>query len=178
MQKYLLRGAARRVMVVSVVAVAVFAATAGVAIWRYEYSLSRSAAALDARQDTAVTEKLVATFWREREAMNEYLLAASPAVRQEVTAQRARFTALSAALSAPALPVEARLRSQATAANDRFFVLFTRVQPAAAATAPDEIRASSQLTAAEASVLRPLSELASAQAQRVRAAQAGNASAG
>jgi methyl-accepting chemotaxis protein len=178
MQKTPLRGAARRVVVVSVAAVTVFAAAVGVAIWRYEYALSRSAEALDARHDATFTEKLVATFWQEREAMNEYLIAASPAVLHEVTARRAQFAAMPAALSATQSPVETRFRSEATAANNGFFVLFTRVQAAGGTTTPREIRASSRLNADEVSVLRPLSDLASAQAQRAHAAQASSASAG
>jgi methyl-accepting chemotaxis protein len=177
MRKELRKGPARRVAVVSVAAVVLFTAAVGVAIWRYEYALSRSAEALDARHDATFTETLVATFWHEREAMNEYLVAASPAVLHEVAVRRAQFAAVSAALSASP-PIETRFRVQATAANNAFFVLFTRVQAAGGTTTPREIRASSRLNADEASVLRPLSDLASAQAQRAHAAQASSASAG
>jgi methyl-accepting chemotaxis protein len=178
MLKEMRKGSARRVAVVSVAAVAVFAAAVSVSVWRYEYALSRSAEALDARQDSTLTEKLVATFWHEREAMNEYLLAASPAVLHEVTAQHAQFAAMSATLSATQSSVETRFRVQATAANNAFFTLFSRVQAAGRTTAARELRADSRLNAAEVGVLRPLNDLASAQARRAHAAQASSTSAG
>ena len=69
----------------SAAAIAVFAAAFGIAVWRYEYALSRSDAALDASRDADPDpQRLVATFWHEREAMNEYLVTASPPLRQEV----------------------------------------------------------------------------------------------
>ena len=84
MPNELLRGSARRVAALSVVAVTVIAAAIGVTIWRYEEALSRSDVAIDARADDALTETLVATYWHEREATHEYLATASPGVAQEV----------------------------------------------------------------------------------------------
>jgi methyl-accepting chemotaxis protein len=171
MRKGLQKGSARRVAVVGVATAIFFTASVSVAIWRYEFALARSAQALDAREDATSTERLIATFWHEREAMNEYLIAASPTVLREATAQQAQFTALSAALSATQSPIETRFRLRATTANKAFFVLFMRVRAAGRTTAPRELRASSRLSAAEPSVLRPLSELTAAQLQRAGAEQ-------
>jgi methyl-accepting chemotaxis protein len=176
--KTLLTGQARRVAVVSVAAIVVFGVAVGAAISRYEFAISRSADALDALRDETLTANLVATFWHEREAMNEYLVAASPAVLPEVARQRAQFAAASAALSATQTPVEQRIRAQATAANSAYFALFTRVQATGRTASAREVGAISQLNAAEASVLLPLSDLAEVQEQRTSAAQAANASAG
>jgi hypothetical protein len=79
MLKELLRESARRVAAVSVAAIVVIAALIGVAIWRYEHALSRSAVTLDARSDARLTGLLEANFWHERQAMDEYLFAPSPA---------------------------------------------------------------------------------------------------
>ena len=67
MPKELLRGSARRVAALSVVAVTVIAAAIGVTIWRYEDALARSDVAIDARADATLTEALAAAFWHERE---------------------------------------------------------------------------------------------------------------
>ena len=78
MPKELLRGSARRVAALSVVAVTVIAAAIGVTIWRYEDALARSDVAIDARADATLTEALAAAFWHEREATHEYLATPSP----------------------------------------------------------------------------------------------------
>ena len=78
MPNELLRGSARRVAALSVVAVTVIAAAIGVTIWRYEYALSRSDTAIDARADATLSETLDATFWHEREVTHEYLNTRSP----------------------------------------------------------------------------------------------------
>jgi methyl-accepting chemotaxis protein len=177
MPRELLRGSARRVAAVSVAAVAVIAAVIGITIWRYEDALGRAAVALDARHDTRLTEQLVATFWHEHEAMNEYVLAPSPAIRREINAQRAQFAAVSGTLGASQVLVQARLRLQATAGNERFVALFSRLAGAAGTTVPREIRVISALASAEPSILRPLSELDQAQERRTDLGQAGAASA-
>jgi methyl-accepting chemotaxis protein len=161
----------------SVAAVAVIAAVIGVTIWRYENALARAAVAVDARHDARLTEQLVATFWHEHEAMNEYVLAPSSAIRREIDARRAQFDAESVTLGASQTPVEARFRLQATAGNDRFVSLFSRLQGAGGTTVRREIRVISALASAEPSILRPLGELDQAQEQRADLGQAGAASA-
>ena len=130
MPNELLRGSARRVAALSVVAVTVIAAAIGVTIWRYEYALSRSDVAIDARADAALSETLDATFWHEREATHEYLNTASPEVAQEVDSQRQQFRRTADTLAKAEGTTEARLRAQAVAGNERFSALFDQ--------APDE----------------------------------------
>jgi methyl-accepting chemotaxis protein len=163
---------------VGVLAAVVFAASVAIGISRYEEALSQVKTALDASHDQTRTVSLITSFWQGREAMNEYLVAASPAVLREVAAHRAQFAATSAALGATHTAGEARLRMQATAANNQFVALFAQVRAAARTTPSREAAANARLAAAEPSVLGPLHRLANAEARRAAAAQASNASAG
>ena len=171
-----LRGSGRRFAAVSVVAVAVIATAVGVTIWRYEAALSRSAVALDARSDAALTETLSSDFWHEHEAINEYFLAPSPAIFAEVSAQRRQFAATSAALGATQTPTETRFREQASSGDNAFIAAFTRLAGAAGSTSAREVAAITRLGADEAFVLRPLGELDHALARRAETAEAAAAS--
>src|SRR6266700_295003 len=77
----------RRVAVVCVVAVALITAAVGTTIWRYETALSDAAVWADAYHDTALTNALSTVFWREREAMNEYLVNPTATAANEVRVQ-------------------------------------------------------------------------------------------
>jgi methyl-accepting chemotaxis protein len=169
MSNGLLAGSSQRVAAMSVAVVAVIAAAVCVTVWRYEYALSRSAVALDARSDAKLTEQLVALAWHGHEAMDEYFLSPSPAELREVAAQRSQFDAMSATLGSSQTPAETRLRRQATTANDAFNALFARLSGAAGTTEAGEARAITRLDAAEPSVLRPLSLLVIDQAARAGA---------
>ena len=168
----------RRVAALSLSVVILIAALVGITIWRFEDALSRSVVALDARRDAWLTERLVGVFWHEREVMGAYLSAPTPVTLREVSAQQALFAATSATLGATETPLDTRLRLQATTANKRYSALFTRIHGAAGKTTADEFKASSRLSAAEASVLRPLSQLDAAQRARAETSQAAAASAG
>jgi methyl-accepting chemotaxis protein len=163
--------AARRFAAVSAVVVAVIAAAVAVTIWRYEDALSRANTALDARHDARQTAQLTAIFWHEHEAMNEYLANPSRAELREVSALRSAFGNTSANLGQSQTPVETRFRVRATAANDRFYTLFTRMNPAGGTTRPREKAAIMQLAAAETSVLRPLDAEDAAQVARANSFQ-------
>ncbi len=177
MPNELLGGSARRVVAVSVAVVAVIAAAVGVTIWRYEAAIASSHVALDAHGDAVLTTRLVATFWHQREAMHEYFLTPSPAILREINGQADQFAATAATLAIGESADEARFRAQATAENAAFLTLFRRVQGAAGTTLAREIRATSQLGAAEASVLGPLGRLNAAQQRRANTAQAAASSA-
>ena len=178
MPKELLRESARRVAAVSVAVIVVIAALIGVAIWRYEQALSRSAVTLDARSDARLTGLLVATFWHERQAMDEYLFAPSPAVLERGQRTAEQFAATSATLGATQTPIETRFRLQATAADNGLCRCSSRVRAAAGTTASREVGAAARLSATDGSVLGPLAQLYRAQAQRADSAQAASASAG
>ena len=167
----------RRFTAVSIVAGLVITAAIGVTIWRYEDALAQSGTALDARHDARLTEKLVADFWHEHEAMNEYMIAPASSRLREVGLQRAQFAATSATLGQSQTGPEERFRGQASVANDAYVALFNRIRVAGGTTVAPEIRAISALAAAEDGVLRPLGELDHAEQQRADAGQAHAASA-
>jgi methyl-accepting chemotaxis protein len=177
MPKELLRGSARRVAALSVVAVIVIAAAIGVTIWRYEDALARSDVATDARADATLTEALAASFWHEREATHEYLATASPELFQEAARQRQQFVHTAGTLAETEGASEARLRKQAVTGNDRFFSLFTQLRASAGTTPTRETAANVRLSAAEPQVIGPLTQLDSAQSSRANAAEAAASSA-
>jgi methyl-accepting chemotaxis protein len=162
MPKELRWGSARRVTAVSVAAIAVIAASVGVTIWRYEAALSRSAVAVSAYRDKALTQDLIGLFWRERQAMYAELLRPSPAVRAEIDATAAEFTATAAELrhsALPDLPTTAELKAQATTADRAFTATFTRLLRDVPDTRPGAVTINSELNTAQATVLRPLGQL-------------------
>jgi hypothetical protein len=165
MPKELHWGSARRVTAVSVAVVAVIAASVGITIWRYEAALSRSAVAVDAYHDKALTEELIGLFWREREAMREILLTGSPTAKLELRTASDRFTATSATLATSEPPAEARFQAQALAGEKGYSALFARVRGGGMAL-PHDVAANAQLDAAEPMVLRPLNLLVDAQTAR------------
>jgi methyl-accepting chemotaxis protein len=176
MSKELLGDSARRVMAVSVAVVAIIATAVGVTIWRYEVAVASANATVDARGDAAITKRLVATFWHQREAMSEYMLRPSPAILQEIAVQRSQYAAVAARLITESA-AEARLRVQSAAGNTRYVALFEHLRGAAGTSLPREVAATSQLSAAEDITLGPLGQLDRAQSRRAEMARADTSSA-
>jgi len=164
-------GSARRVTAVSVTVIAVIAASVGVTIWRYEAAVSRSAVAVDAYHDKALTEVLIGLFWRERETMREVLLTPTPAAVLALRTLGDQFTATSAALATSELPAEAQFRAQAQAAEKGFSALFARLRPRTGATLQVAVAANAELDASEPAVLRPLNQLIGALTARAELLQ-------
>jgi methyl-accepting chemotaxis protein len=131
----------------------------------------------DAKSDKVQTVELVSIFWHEREAMDEYLFAPSPALLQELSRLRDSFTATAASLAQSQSPAEKRLLVQAVAGNQRFYVLFVRVHGAAGTSQARAAGAERLLTAVEPAVLGPLGALSGAQAQRAAVAESAASSA-
>jgi methyl-accepting chemotaxis protein len=164
-------GSARHVTVVSLAVIAVIAASVGLTVWRYEAALSRSAVAVDAYHDKALTEVLIGLFWRERETMRQVLLTPSAAGLLELRTLGGQFAATSAALAMTEPPGEAQLQRQALAAEQGFSALFARIRPRTGATLPVAVAANAELDASEPAVLRPLNQLAGALAARAELRQ-------
>ena len=171
MPKQLISGSARRVVAVSVAAIAVIAIAVGVTIWRYEVALARSEEALDSAGDARSSVLLVSAFWHDREAMNEYLIAPSPAVAGEVAAQQGPFKRIAATIT-PENPAEALALSRATAAYANLYSIFNRVRGAGGTSQARETTAIGQLVTAESGILDPLSVVAQAESQASMAAEA------
>src|ERR1017187_6371027 len=170
MPKQLISGSARRVVAVSVAAIAVIAIAVGVTIWRYEVALTRSEEALDSAGDARSSVLLVSAFWHDREAMNEYLIAPSPAVADEVAAQQGPFKRIAATIT-PEDPAEALALSRATAAYANLYSIFNRVRGAGGTSQARETTAIGQLVTAESGILDPLSVVAQAESQASMAAK-------
>jgi methyl-accepting chemotaxis protein len=172
MPKELRWGSARRVAALSVVVVAVIAASVGITIWRYEAALSQSSAAFEAHRQAAVTEVLVGLFWHEREATREELNNPALSVPPEIRSIARDFQAnASTRLDPGETPTEARLRAQALTANQDFGLQFNQTLGTLGPTRQDAARADRHLDALEPTVLTPLSQLAAAQAKRARTEQ-------
>ncbi len=171
------RGSARRVVAMSVAVVAVITAAVGVTIWRFEYAHARSAVAIEAHANAALTNELAAMFWHQNEAMHEYMAIPSPALQGEVSALRGQFAATVAALARTEVSGVTRLREQALAGNTEFYGRFTQAQ-GDAGTTPARLAASvERIDSNEPAVLVPLGQLVRALNQRAVAAQASAASA-
>ncbi len=120
-------GPGRRILLATGVIVALLAGTAGVSAWRYERALSATHSALLARMERSRSVIAQLGFWREREAMNEYLLIHDPAILTEVRDQTA---SLEAALDGLGIdePAEQALVRDAEAGNRLFLAEFERIR--------------------------------------------------
>jgi methyl-accepting chemotaxis protein len=165
-----LRDPKRRVQIAGIAVIIVTIVLGGLAIWRYLAAASLTSKALDARQDSAVITGLSATFWHEREAVTEYLLAPSPAELAEAQGQRAQFSRTAAGLGTDA-PGEVRLRNQAVDDEKAFFATFTRFRGAAGTSPVRETTAVAAVDRQGDRELRTLGLLNGALVRRAIAAQ-------
>jgi methyl-accepting chemotaxis protein len=169
-------GSAQRLVAVCLAIIALIAAVVGLTVWKHEAAIARTQDAIRAGHGQTLTSDLAALFWQERTEMRQDVLAPSPAVRSQLAATAAQFSATAAAL-APASADARQLRAQLVAANRAFLALFARVSPAAAPARPGQVAANARLDAAEPSVVRPWRRLAAALNRQAAAALAGTSSA-
>ena len=127
-------------------------------MWRYEVALGHSDIALNARANALSAQAATTLFWREREAMNEYLLHPSPGLLKEIDDDRSGFSAQTARLARNA-GLERQLLVLAEGANARFLATFAGTRAAAGQGSAAEIPAIARLNAAESAVLGPLDAL-------------------
>jgi methyl-accepting chemotaxis protein len=148
------RGAARRVVIASVIVVGLLASATGVTIWRYDSTIGAANRALEARDSSDRTRLAVTAYSRERESMNEYLLSPSHDLLDEIATERASFgSALSSLASDDA--TERPLVARAVAANGAFLRTFAAVRANGQGTGTVLER----LNRAEAQVVGPLASL-------------------
>src|SRR5579863_2911603 len=91
MQNYLRDNSTRKIASVSLAAIIVIAAAVGVTIWRYQVAQADGAAAVATSHEASNAKELIALFWHEREAMNEYLFGPSIALTDEIGKARATY---------------------------------------------------------------------------------------
>jgi methyl-accepting chemotaxis protein len=117
-------GPTRRILIASAATLLVLAASTGVTILRYDAALDAKTRAAHAQADELVAQRAVSLLWRERESMNEYLIAPSQEIAGEVTDEHNQFAALLAALARGGIsrPLLDRLQI----ANDRMVSDFER----------------------------------------------------
>jgi methyl-accepting chemotaxis protein len=167
----------RRVTVASAVVVALIALAVSATIWRYESALDQTAIRAEARHDQVLSEALTATFWHEREAMNEYLVAPTSGPLNEVMVQKVQFNAIARQI-APVTPSAAGFLAAAVAAQSRVYATFTAARAAAGTTRGREIVTLRRIIAAgEANSIGSLVALDQAEAAHARAAEAASVSA-
>jgi methyl-accepting chemotaxis protein len=118
-----------RIAVASVVTVILLALAVGVTISRYDHALTESALAQASTSDVAVTEQAATAFWREREAMNEYLLLHDRELLVEIEKGRVQFSQVQQELATGAdHSTVATLADQAVAANDAYVAQFKALE--------------------------------------------------
>jgi methyl-accepting chemotaxis protein len=147
-------GSARRVVIASTVVVALLVSATGVTIWRYDGAIGAADRALEARDSSNRSANAVTAYWREREAMNEYLLSPAPDLLDEITAARATFASSLRGLGADN-DTERPLVAGAVAGNQTFLRTFEAQRKSGAGTGATLER----LNRAEARVVGPLATL-------------------
>ncbi len=130
MQNYLRANSTRRVASVSLAAITVIAAAVGVTIWRYQVAQSDGAAAVATSHEASNAKELIALFWHEREAMNEYLFGPSQDLTAEIGKARQTYIRTAAAIT-PATSRAARSLGQARTGDTKLMAAFEAVKGAA-----------------------------------------------
>jgi len=149
-----------RIAAASIVVVVLIACAAAVTIWRYEHAIGQGNRALDTRSENIRAQLAGTYFWREREAMNEYLLTPSTALLREVSANSRGFDDATRRLLQND-PHDRALAQQSRDANLAFLRVFRQARRVAGRDVRSEARAIDQLNGAEDQVLRPLDSLQS-----------------
>ncbi len=147
-------GAARRVVVASAFVIALLMLAPGATIWRYGAAIGAADRALEARASSTRADQAITGYWREREAMNEYLLSPSPDLLAEIPAANADFQAAVGGLGADS-STEGPLAARAVAGNRSFLLAFEALRRSRSAPAV----AIAQLNKAESQVVGPLDSL-------------------
>ena len=123
MRAILASAPARRILLATALVAPLLVLAIGFGVWRYQHAISEKNVALQVRAERLRAENAATSFWREREAANEYLLNGSTEVYGEVIAERARFDDSVAGLGAD-VPAEAALVADARRANGVFVEFF------------------------------------------------------
>jgi methyl-accepting chemotaxis protein len=169
---------ASRILAASVLIVVLLAAAVAVSIWRYQHAVGQKDVALQIRQEQLVVSDAEMGFWREREAMNEYLLTPADELLGEVRDMRSGFDSAVGKLGRNARDVqdEAALVDRARRANDAFVASFEARRDAAGKHAQEEA-AVEALNGHEDAVLEPLNQLQRLHGEQATGAEADAATA-
>ena len=146
--------AKRTIGIASVVVVVLLAAAFGLTLWQNSKAHAQTANALEARFDKERAFQAATAFWREREVMNEYLVAREADLVPELRDVSASFRSNTNGLGAD-VAKESALADRARSGNNAFLASFDRVRRnRTGAKAALEV-----LNAGETRVLGPLDSL-------------------
>ena len=157
--------ASKRILAALAVACVLVVAAALVASLSYDKSREYTSAARSDRANSLVASAAVGSFWREREATNEYLLLPTAGAAAEVRVMQARFERRLLQVSSESAAEHADVL-RARTENERLLALLPRRSVALDAQA---VRlAVKRMNALEASVTDPLNTLVQVNEQRYR----------
>ena len=174
-ERWIPRSPTKRVAAASALVLVLIAGAALLANARAVQSTASAHRALNARADAIDTAQARLSYWHEREAMNEYLLAHEASILDEVAAEDRAFNDALGRLDAKYPHVHA-LISSAIDANANFVRAFTRGRHVGAGSAMVD-RLLGKLDREEALVVGPLRGLSTLHERAARVAEAHAASA-
>jgi methyl-accepting chemotaxis protein len=160
-------GPSRKIAIATASIVGVFLFALGLTFWRYEVAVRQHRAALAAARESLQSQQLLTLFWQEREGMNEYFVARSSELDQEV---RDRVEAFGAAVKSFHASQESqkKLAMSAFAANNSFHELFSKLSLEVAVDTGRIGTIAKTLANGETKVIGPLDKLeTSANRERV-----------
>lgn len=143
----------RHILVATAIVLPLLAAATAISMWRYAHAMSLRDEADVSLAEVQTTLEARLAFWREREAMNEYLLLPEKEILGEVSEQHAVFDRATDKLLAER-PEERDLALKARATNDEFLTTFDRLRPGFEPGDNIEL-----LNQSEGGVLQPLNDL-------------------
>jgi hypothetical protein len=152
------RDPARRAALASALVVVLFGAAISTTLWRYDEAVSQDRAALTARSDSLQSSQAEASFWRERESMNEYFLVPSQELLDEVTTENGEFSSETAGLGSD-VASESSLVDQARSANSAFVAAFESARANFSGSHAQVLAALQTLDAHETDTTGPLDAL-------------------
>jgi hypothetical protein len=155
MKNYLRANSTHRVAIAGLMLLAVILVAVAGVVWRFDAAQATRGAANEANASADSSRDLAVLLWHEREAMNEYLLAASPYLMTELTAARQQFTRAAAHII-PHTPQAARALSQALAGHRQLYSAFLSVRGAAGTSPARQRAANDRLVRAEPAVFGPI----------------------
>jgi methyl-accepting chemotaxis protein len=167
----------RQVIGASVALTVVCGLAAAAGVWLFVMAFNRYSTAVGARSDASVTNGVMASFWRQRQAMDQYIRAPSPAVLATVNGQAALISQQLGSLHFSGKSQEASDVTAALAEQASFRAVFDQVRGDAGSGLASEAAAYARLDVAAPGVVSSLDALHRLQDQRGTSAAAGAASA-
>jgi signal transduction histidine kinase len=153
--------AIRRILLASACVVTLIAAVLAVTVWSYRNALDAHTLADDANSEKAVSDVAEMYLFREREAMNEYLLNPNRAVRAEISAHGASFRSHISGVGTADEFREKALVRHALTENEEFLAVFSRSSRHSVGGVLALRRLEAELDVHEEAVLAPIEALRS-----------------